>query len=93
MVIGFEWDEHKDRLNQRKHGVSFARAQQTFMGPNRVIAIDRKHSTSEETWYFCFGVVDGRILTVRFTYRKGRIRIFGAGCWREGRKRYEQDEI
>ncbi|MXW80580.1 MAG: BrnT family toxin, partial [Gemmatimonadetes bacterium] len=44
----------------------------------------------EETRYFCFGKVEDRILTVRFTYRKGNIRIFGAGYWREGRDRYEQ---
>ena len=91
--VVFEWDDKKDRLNRRKHGVSFAKAQQAFMEPNRVIAIDRKHSTSGETRYFCFGLVEDRVLTVRFTFRKDTIRIFGAGYWREGRKRYEQGEI
>ena len=91
--VVFEWDDRKDRLNRRKHDVFFGSAQQAFMDPNRVIAIDRIHSTSEETPYFCFGLVEDRILTVRFTYRKNKIRIFGAGYWREGRKRYEQNEI
>ena len=91
--IIFEWDDQKDRLNRCKHGVSFVRAQLAFMDPQRVIAADRKHSTSRETRYFCFGLVEGRILTVRFTHRRGKIRIFGAGYWREGRKRYEQNEI
>ncbi len=91
--VVFEWDDKKDRLNRRKHGVSFASAHQAFMDPSRVIAVDRKHSTSEETRYFCFGLVEDRVLTVRFTFRKGNIRIFGAGYWREGRRRYEQTEI
>ena len=93
MNITFEWDDRKDRLNHGKHGVSFAEAQLAFMDPDRIVAVDRKHSTSQETRYFCFGSVEDRVLTVRFTYRKGNIRIFGAGYWREGRKRYEQYEI
>ncbi|EAZ93046.1 hypothetical protein CY0110_03219 [Crocosphaera chwakensis CCY0110] len=27
---------------------------------------------------------------MRFTYRNGKIRIFGTGYWRKGRKFYEQ---
>ena len=87
----FEWDHAKDSENRRKHGVSFAEAQRAFLDHNRVIARDRKHSSSKEVRYFCFGRVDDRILTVRFTVRANRIRIFGAGCWREGRKRYEEE--
>jgi hypothetical protein len=29
-------------------------------------------------------------MTVRFTWRAGRIRIIGAGYWRKGKKIYEQ---
>ena len=90
MNMNFEWDSQKDCINQSKHNVSFAEAQFAFMDPHRIIAADVKHSTAEETRYFCFGKVEDRVLTVRFTYRKGNIRIFGAGYWREGRKRYEQ---
>lgn len=32
----------------------------------------------------------GHIATVRFTIRSSRIRIIGAGYWREGRKLYDQ---
>ena len=35
-------------------------------------------------------IFDEGIITVRFTYREGKVRIFGAGYWRKGRKRYEQ---
>jgi uncharacterized DUF497 family protein len=86
----FEWDPAKERTNHAKHGVSFAEAQFAFLDARRVIAIDRKHSTRRERRYFCFGAIAGRVLTVRFTCREDRIRIFGAGYWREGRKRYEE---
>jgi uncharacterized DUF497 family protein len=85
----FEWDAAKDRANRTKHGVSFDRAQYAFFDPCRVIAEDLSHSGAEQR-YFCFGVVDGGVMTVRFTYRDGRIRIFGAGYWRKGRQIYEQ---
>ncbi len=86
----FEWDDAKDLINQEKHGVAFAVAQLAFLDPHRVIAGDLSHS-GREIRYFCFGLVDGAVMTVRFTYRPGRIRIFGAGYWRKGRKTYEQE--
>jgi uncharacterized DUF497 family protein len=87
----FEWDDTKDLANRRKHGVSFFDAQYAFRDKNRVIAEDLEHSQQEKR-YYCFGLDrDGHgVLTVRFTYRSGRIRIIGAGYWRKGKKVYEQ---
>jgi uncharacterized protein len=87
----FEWDEAKNTANQRKHGVSFYEAQYAFLDAKRVIAEDLSHSQKEQR-YYCFGLnrEGKRILTVRFTYRTGRIRIIGAGYWRKGKKFYEQ---
>jgi uncharacterized DUF497 family protein len=85
----FEWDEAKNRANRLKHGASFAEAQYAFFDPRRVIAEDLEHSGNEAR-YFCFGEVAGGAMTVRFTYRAGRIRIFGAGYWRKGKRIYEQ---
>jgi uncharacterized DUF497 family protein len=85
----FEWNAAKDRYNRAKHGVSFLEAQRAFFDPRRVIAEDLGHSEQEKR-YFCFGQVGGGIMTVRFTWRDGRIRIFGAGYWRKGKKIYEQ---
>jgi len=86
----FEWDLDKDRGNQSKHGVSFGDAQLAFADSRRVIAEDLSHASSEKRFY-CFGEVDGGILTVRFTYREGIIRIFGAGYWRRGKRIYERE--
>ena len=66
--VRFDWDPEKDAENQRKHGVSFGRAQYAFADPKRVIAKDISHSQTEDR-YYCFGEVDGGVLTVRFTYR------------------------
>ncbi len=59
--------------------------------PNRIIAENIRHSVSERR-YFCIGKVDGEILTVRFTWRTGKIRIFGAGYWRKGKQVYEEEQ-
>jgi uncharacterized protein len=87
---GFDWDPGKDQENQEKHGVSFAKAQIALADPSRVIAEDLSHSSSEQRFY-CFGEVDGGILTVRFAYREDVIRIFGSGYWRKGERIYERE--
>ena len=86
----FEWDAKKDQENQDKHGVAFAVAQFAFADPNRVIAEDLSHSSKEKRHY-CFGLVEGGVLTVRFTYRGDVLRIFGAGYWRKGKQVYERE--
>lgn len=86
----FEWDDNKASANLEKHGVSFFQAQEAFFDPNRIIAEDVEHSASEKR-YYCFGMVDDFVMTVRFTHRTRKIRIIGAGYWRKGRKIYEQE--
>ena len=89
-ISDFEWDPIKDQLNQEKHGVPFALAQLAFLDHHRVILEDIEHS-EEETRYYCLGKVSGEIMTVRFTYRRNKIRIIGAGYWRRGKKIYENE--
>jgi len=86
----FEWDVEKDLANQVKHGVSFLEAQYAFADSHRIIAEDISHSNKEKR-YYCFGIVNDGILTVRFTYRRSMIRIIGAGYWRKGKQIYEQE--
>jgi uncharacterized protein len=85
----FEWDLLKDEANQVKHQVSFSEAQYAFADSRRVVARDLEHSRTEQRFY-CFGKVDKGVMTVRFTYREGVIRIIGAGYWRKGKAIYEQ---
>jgi uncharacterized protein len=86
----FEWDDAKNSDNIVKHGVSFYEAQEAFFDKRRVIAFDRLHSSEHEKRYFCYGLVYDKIITVRFTIRVDKIRIIGAGYWREGRIKYEE---
>jgi uncharacterized DUF497 family protein len=86
----FIWDEKKNDANLKKHQVSFQTAQAAFMDTSRVIARDLSHSETEERFY-CFGKVEGGVLTVRFTYRGNLIRIFGAGFWRKGKQIYDKE--
>ncbi len=85
----FEWDPEKDKENQKKHDVPFKVAQYAFADPDRVIAEDLDHGQDEKR-YFCFGIVGGGVLTVRFTARGRIIRIFGAGYWRKGKRIYDK---
>lgn len=65
-------------------------AQKAFTDYHRVILKDLSHSIDEER-YYCIGKIEDEILTVRFTYRNEKIRIFGAGYWRKGKKIYEKE--
>ena len=88
----FEWDDYKNLENQIKHGVSFLEATHAFLDPKHIIMRDDSHSHNEER-YFCLGLnkKQTNILTVRFTFRKKKLRIIGAGYWRKGRRLYEQE--
>jgi uncharacterized protein len=85
----FEWDDNKNQENILKHGISFIEAQEAFKDDKRIILADIRHSGNEQR-YYCLGKVYGEIMTVRFTYRAGSIRIFGAAFWRKGKKHYEE---
>ena len=89
-VGSFVWDVRKEATNVQKHGVDFETAARAFKDPRRKIYTDERHS-EDEPRYFCVGLIEGRILTVRFTYREGLIRIYGAAYWRKGRRYYEEE--
>lgn len=46
----FEWDETKDSLNQRHHGVEFSLAAQAVLDPHRLEWFDLDHSDQEDRW-------------------------------------------
>jgi uncharacterized protein len=87
----FIWDMNKSIENVLKHGVDFEIAQKAFFDEKRKIFFDKQHSEQEKR-YYCYGMVDGEILTVRFTIREDSIRIIGAGYWRKGRKIYYENQ-
>ena len=69
------WDSEKDRINRRKHRVSFDTAQLAFRDPH--VLIDRNPFPYEQRWR-AIGYVDGMLVTVIYSEpeeagRAGRI--------------------
>jgi uncharacterized DUF497 family protein len=73
--ISFEWDESKNRRNQKKHGISFEDARFVFADPRKVVLPDLFHTEEERS--LAIGMVN-KILFVVFTERKEKIRIISA---------------
>lgn len=44
----FEWDENKNRINQRKHGISFEESQTVFEDVYAILFDDPDHSEYED---------------------------------------------
>jgi len=74
----FEWDEAKDRLNRKRHGVSFDEILEIFDDPAFLEGYDWEHSESEDRYYGigCFNNV--LCIIVFYTLRERRIRIISA---------------
>ena len=64
----FEWDENKNRENQRKHGISFERAARIFDEPRRIEKVDDRWDYGEER-IATLGRSEGKILYVVYTWR------------------------
>lgn len=47
-TISFEWDENKNRINQRKHRISFEEAKTVFYDDEALVIDDPEHSEEEE---------------------------------------------
>lgn len=44
----FEWDENKNAINKRKHGVSFEEAKTVFYDTEALVIADPEHSEEED---------------------------------------------
>ena len=77
--MDFEWDDAKDVLNQRKHGLSFAEAQRLFeSGADYLEIFDAEHSESEDR-FIAIGPIGGRLVVVVYTEpEESLVRIIGA---------------
>jgi len=43
MLLKFEWDEEKDRINREKHGISFETASYVFRDEHYIEMYDFEH--------------------------------------------------
>ena len=79
--ISFEWDETKNRINQRKHGLAFEEAMTVFYDEYAILFDDPDHSTDDEDRFLIIGMTRKELICiVSHCYRgaEGRVRIISA---------------
>jgi uncharacterized DUF497 family protein len=90
----FSWDDAKDRINERKHGISFDETWSVFDDPLAFTMVDADHSEGEPR-YITIGQSSARqLLVVASSVDGARIRIISARLATRGeRKKYMDEEI
>jgi len=68
--IEFTWDEQKNRVNVRKHKVSFEEARSVFLDENALRFFDPDHSSEEERFIMLGMSFSLRVLVVCHCYRE-----------------------
>ena len=78
--IKFTWDKSKNRLNLKKHGVSFEEAKTVFLDENAKVIYDPDHSIDDDRFVILGISARLRILVVCHCYKEGVsiIRIISA---------------
>lgn len=79
-AITFEWDEAKNSINGKKHGVSFEEAKTVFYDENALLISDPEHSIAEERFIILGQSFTLKLLVVCHCYRRNAraIRIISA---------------
>ena len=90
MALNFEWDETKNKINKKKHNISFETAVHVFDDPDYIEMYDFEHSEDEER-YIAIGRV-GDILFVVFVERGENLRIISARLATETEKEIYYDK-
>jgi len=74
------WDNAKDAINQKKHGIEFIEAMTVFDDDNALYKPDPDHSIDEDRFIIIGYSKDDNLLVVCHCYREGDtvIRIFSA---------------
>ena len=93
--IRFAWDESKDRLNKRKHGVSFEEAKTIFYDESAIQFPDPDHSQDEDRFLMLGVSYRLRVLMVCHCFREhdSIIRIISARkATKKEIRRYEEEK-
>jgi uncharacterized protein len=67
--VNFEWDEWKNQLNFRKHGLYFGEAWEVFKTPY-FLDVDTRNDYGEDR-LSVVGLLGNRVVVVIFTVREG----------------------
>ena len=90
-MLAFEWDEAKNKLNRRKHGIWFEEAQTCFDDASGRLFLDPEHS--EDRFILIAFSSTARLLIVVHCYRKSEsvVRIISARkTTKRERSKYEK---
>jgi len=79
-LIRFIWDENKNLINKRKHGISFDEASTAFADENGRVIFDPEHSEAEDRFILLGLDSSLRVLVVCHCYREDTdtVRIISA---------------
>ena len=67
--LKFEWDENKNQINQKKHGIAFEEAQTVFYDADALVITDPEHSEKEERFIILGFSKKTNLLVVCHCYR------------------------
>jgi hypothetical protein len=70
-MIQFEWDENKNIINQRKHGISFEEAAYVFSDRENISIPDMEHSENEERRTRLFRKFRRETMKKKYDFSKG----------------------
>ena len=92
-TLSFEWDENKNEINKKKHGISFETAQEVFYDDNAILFDDPDHSVGEERFLIIGMTRSLKVCIVSHCYRDqdNVIRLISAReATKHERKTYEE---
>ena len=79
-MMKFEWDENKNLINQRKHGINFDEASSVFFDERAILFDDPEHSDYEDRFLLLGMSETANVCIVCHCYRESDtvIRIISA---------------
>ena len=79
-MLSFEWDENKNSLNRKKHGIAFDEASTVFYDERAILFDDPEHSEDEERFILLGMSRTANVCIVCHCYREDEtvIRIISA---------------
>ena len=94
-TLKYEWDENKNEINKRKHGLSFETAREVFYDEFAILFDDPDHSIGEERFLIIGSTKTEQICIVSHCYRdsENTIRIISARRATKNEKRIYLDGI
>lgn len=91
--VKFEWDEKKNEINKKKHGLSFEEAREVFGDENAILFDDPDHSLDENRFLIIGSLKSSKICIVSHCYRDNDdiIRLISAREATKNEKRFYEE--